>query len=201
MKKTFGSAIIKIISLMILLALLVAGVVFLYRYTNGFNEDFKTFYIEHDGEQIFQSQSEMRFTAGAEAKFNVKYVFDHGEEARDYNVKIMPNEDESFNYYVDGVPKKWRAVDETKDFSSFFELKKDATSFSLVFPKEMTAETILCSIYPEDELTIDPSAFEFGRFLYRLEVSSYNNGVTYIINFAVDLPSLVLDQEVLIFGG
>ena len=52
--------IVRIISILLIICLFVAGIGFLYRYTNGFNEDLKTFYIEYDGGKILQSHMESR---------------------------------------------------------------------------------------------------------------------------------------------
>ena len=59
-----------------LLAALVFGVVMIYRFTNGFNEDFKTFYLINGGERIVAAESVMTFERGAENEFGVRYTFD-----------------------------------------------------------------------------------------------------------------------------
>ena len=51
--RTFAKAICCI--LVILLIAFIAG--FIYKYTNGFNETLKTFYVEYDGKQILTSES------------------------------------------------------------------------------------------------------------------------------------------------
>ena len=46
-----GQTAAKVIGVILVLALLAGIVAVIYRFTNGFNEDFKTFYVEHDGKQ------------------------------------------------------------------------------------------------------------------------------------------------------
>lgn len=198
-KRKAGNVIIKIVSLVILLALLIGGAVFLYRYTNGFNEDLKTFYLEYQGEKILSDSKEMRFLYGKEQKFDVKYTFDLEQGERDYSVKIVPNEDVSFNYSVDGIPKKWRAANETADLSAYFNLKKEETSFTFTVPDGLTVAGLLGKIYPEGTVTVDGDALK-GKPLYRLVVSSYNGEITYSINFSAVAVEVTLDREYIIFG-
>ena len=57
--QTKGQKAAKIIGIVLALLLVAGLVAVLYRFTNGFNEDFKTFYVEHDGERILSSESKM----------------------------------------------------------------------------------------------------------------------------------------------
>lgn len=199
-KKRTNGMIVKVLSFILLLALIGGGIALIYRYTNGFNEDFKTFYLEYNGGKILQETSEMGFVSGSEATFDVKYTFDFGDEAREYNVKVLPNEEEVFEYTVGERYVQWRAKDETADLSSLFGLKKDETSFTLTFPSDMTAETALKSLYAGQEVTVDADALK-GKKIFRLEVSSYNEKITYVINFSVGVITVTLDRESIIFGG
>lgn len=196
-KRTSG-IIIKFIAAVLLLALFAAGIAFIYRYTNGFNEDLKTFYLEYQGEKILTGSNEMSFSLGCQQKFDVKYTFDLGDEVRDYTVKVLPNEDESFDYTVDGRNFLWSAAGETKDLSSFFGLKKEEKSFTLNIPSDLTISGVLMKIFPGQDVSVDTAALE-GKNLYRLEVSSYNGDITYIINFSVVPGFVKLDREYLTF--
>ena len=46
-----GKTIAKIIAYVLIALALVATVGLIYKFTNGFNEDFKTFYVEYDGKK------------------------------------------------------------------------------------------------------------------------------------------------------
>ena len=52
--------------------ILVAVVGLVYRFTNGFNEDFKTFYVEYDGKQILSSDSDLILFTSNTYRFEVK---------------------------------------------------------------------------------------------------------------------------------
>ena len=54
-----GQTAAKVIGVILVLALLAGIVAVIHRFTNGFNEDFKTFYVECNGEQILTTNSEM----------------------------------------------------------------------------------------------------------------------------------------------
>lgn len=195
-----GNIIIRIVALAILLAILVAGVVFLYRYTNGFNEDLKTFYLEYQGEKILTESKEMKFSCGKEQKFDVRYTFDLEQGKRDYSVKIVPNEDESFQYSVGDIHMSWRVTDKTEDLSAFFDLKKESTAFILTAPKGFTLKSLLEKVYPGETVTVDGDAIK-DKPLYRLVVSSYNREITYFINFSVVPFQVTLDREYIVFGN
>jgi hypothetical protein len=48
MKSSSGGFIAKLIGYVLVVLLLVGSVGLVYKFTNGFNEDFKTFYIEYN---------------------------------------------------------------------------------------------------------------------------------------------------------
>ncbi len=157
--KTVG-IIIKIVVLVLVVALLGAGIGLIYRYTNGFNEDFKTFYLEYNGKKILQSSDEMGFIKGTEAKIGVRYTFDFGEEARDYSVKVYPNEEEKFTYTVGERILQWRASAVTEDLSAVFGLKK-----------ENAGSTLSCKISKLERVQLDVK-----HTFYRTESSSMGYG-------------------------
>lgn len=59
-----GQTAAKVIGVILVLALLAGIVAVIYRFTNGFNEDFKTFYVEYDGEQILTADSKLHLVRG-----------------------------------------------------------------------------------------------------------------------------------------
>ena len=126
----------------ILVLLLVAGLVaVIYKFTNGFNEDFKTFYVEHEGKQILSENSEMTFTEGKTHRFDVKYTFDTDKsETKDYSVTIVPNAEKDFEYTVDGEPYLYSKAG---DLSAAFGLRKHDTYFEIVTADGMTLQSVL----------------------------------------------------------
>lgn len=101
--QTKGQKAAKIIGIVLALLLVAGLVAVLYRFTNGFNEGFKTFYVEHDGERILSSESKMILETDTTYRFDVKYTFDTPQsDTKDYSVKIMPNAERDFDFTVDG---------------------------------------------------------------------------------------------------
>lgn len=168
-----------------LLAVLVAAVVVIYRYTNGFNEDFKTFYLEYGGERIVTEENTATFWLGEENEYSVHYTFDTKKsKVKGYNVRIMPNDKASFEYYVDGKKTAWK---NGKDLTKLFTVEKEERSFTVTAAEGTTFETTLQALYAGKELDISGAA-EYGKenpYLYDLVVSSYNDAVVYHIRFAL----------------
>lgn len=66
----------KILGYGLVLLLVAAAIGFTYKYTNGFNEDLKTFYIEYNGKQILTTENKLTLKKEAVHRFAVKYTFD-----------------------------------------------------------------------------------------------------------------------------
>ena len=62
----------KIIAYVLIALVLVAAVGLIYKFTNGFNEDFKTFYVEYAGKQILTADSKLDLKKAQTHTFNVK---------------------------------------------------------------------------------------------------------------------------------
>lgn len=179
-----GKKIVTALAWIVLVAIIAAVIAVLYRYTNGFNEDFKTFYIERDGKKILTAKSAASFEPGSEVRFDVGYTFDVSKsEARDYNVEILPNPEADFDFELDELSYSWRLVDGLEEC---FSLDKRATYFTLTVPlggiEEILHKTFRTSVdiggsFPQG---IDPETP-----FYLLRVSSYNKAVTYEIAFSV----------------
>ena len=180
---------------------LVAVVGLVYRFTNGFNEDFKTFYIEQDGKQILSSSSTMSFKADTTYRFDVKYTFDTEQsEPKNYSVKVMPNASRDFDFTVDGERYLYSKQGE---LSAAFSLNKQDTYFELVLPEDFALQYALQSCYPGKEVIVPEEAEQGNPYPYTLVVSSYNESVVYRINLSVgaEVTGVTLDPEQIIFTG
>lgn len=196
-----GQLAAKIIGI-ILVLLLVAGLVaVIYKFTNGFNEDFKTFYVEHDGEQILSADSETTFTEGKTHRFDVKYTFDTQQsETRDYSVEIVPNAEQDFEYLVDGETYLYSKAG---DLSAAFSLKKQKSYFEITLREDMTIQSVLEAVHPGQQVEVPENAADENPFPYTLIVSSYNGNVSYRIAFdlGADVTGITLDPSQIIFTG
>lgn len=68
-----GQVAAKVIGIILVLALLAGLVAVIYKFTNGFNEDFKTFYVEHEGKQFLSAQNDLVLEDAGVHRFDVKY--------------------------------------------------------------------------------------------------------------------------------
>ena len=196
-----GQVAAKVIGI-ILVLLLVAGLVaVIYKFTNGFNEDFKTFYVEYEGKQILAQNSELALEPGKTYRFDVKYTFDTQQsETKDYSVEIVPNAEQDFEYLVDGEPYLYS---KTGDLSSAFSLKKQKSYFEITLREDMTIQSALETVYPGQQVEVPGTAADENPFPYALIVSSYNGNVSYRIafNLGADVTGITLDPSQIIFTG
>ncbi len=199
--QTKGKTAAKIIGIILVLLLLAGLVAIIYKFTNGFNEDFKTFYVEYGGEQILTTESEMHLTSGNTHRFDVKYTFDtENTEPKGYNVKIVPNAQRDFDFTVDGERYLYSKQD---DMTAAFGLKKSDTYFELVIPEDFSLEYALQSCYPGKEVVVPEEAEEANACPYMLVISSYNDSVVYHIALSVgaEVTGVILDPSQIIFTG
>lgn len=199
--QTKGKTAAKIIGIILVLLLLAGLVAIIYRFTNGFNEDFKTFYVEYDGEQILTTESEMHLVSGNTHRFDVKYTFDtENAEPKGYNVKVVPNAQRDFDFMVDGERYLYS---KQGDMTAAFGLKKSDTYFELVIPEDFSLEYALQSCYPDKEVVVLEEAADANAYPYMLVVSSYNDSVVYHIALSVgaEVTGVTLDPDHIIFTG
>ena len=196
-----GQLAAKIIGI-ILVLLLVAGLIaVIYKFTNGFNEDFKTFYVEHEGKQILSENSEMTFTEGKTYRFDVKYTFDTQQsETKDYTVGIVPNAEQDFEYTVDGETYLYSKAG---DLSSAFGLNKQKSYFEITLQEDMTLQSVLAAVHSGQQVEVPETAADENPFPYALIVSSYNGNVSYRIAFdlGTDVTGITIDPPGIVFTG
>lgn len=189
----------KIIGVVAVILAAVLAIGLIYKYTNGFNEDFKTFYVEYDGKQILTTDSKLSLNNSKTHTFNVKYTFDtEKSEPKDYKVKIIPNITRDFDYTVNG--EKY-LFSKTGEFTSAFGLIKGQTQFSITIPDEFNLQKVLQAVNGGKNTVVSEDAEKNNPYPYRLVVSSYNGKVVYNIDFKITTLKLTLDPDAIIFGG
>ena len=199
--QTKGKTAAKVIGI-ILVLLLVAGLVaIIYKFTNGFNEDFKTFYVEYGGKQILAADSQLSLTTGKTHRFDVKYTFDTPQsDIKEYSVEIVPNAQRDFDFTVDGERYLYSKED---DLTAAFGLNKQDTYFELVIPEDFSLETALQNCYPGKDIVVPEEAADANAYPYMLVISSYNDSVVYHIALSVgaEVTGVTLDPSQIIFTG
>ena len=196
-----GQTAAKVIGVILVLALLAGLVAVLYKFTNGFNEDFKTFYVEYEGKQILAQNSELALEPGKTYRFDVKYTFDTQQsETKDYTVEIVPNAEQDFEYTVDGETYLYSKAG---DLSAAFSLKKQKNYFEITLREDMTIQSVLETGYPGQQVEVPETAADENPFPYTLIVSSYNGNVSYRIafNLGADVTGITLDPPSIVFTG
>ena len=192
----------KIITCVLLALLLVGTVGLIAHFTNGFREDFKTFYVTYAGEDILSEKSNLELSRGEEHRFDVTYIFeglDAEETPKGYSVEIVSNVEKGkeFEYTVDG--EKITYVDGMY-LTNAFQINKQDMYFTLTLSEDISLEKVLESVYEKDvEVPNNVEATE--SYLYTLVVSSYDESVTYHIDFSfyIGVTGVTLDKSEVVF--
>lgn len=171
----------KVLGYGLILLFLVAALGFAYKYTNGFNEELKTFYIEYDGKQILTTESKLTLKKDAVHRFNVKYTFDKDDaKPKGYKVKIVPNMSRDFDFTVDGEKYIFSKVGE---LTAVFGAVKNETYFELYIPESLSFKEVLRKAYNGSTVSVSSDAEANNPYPFKLQISSYNGSITYNIDF------------------
>ena len=181
----------------VLVVIIIVGVV--ARFTNGFTDDFKTFYLKVEDKEIMSGSGGYEITRAKPMQAEVKYTFSFAtDENKGYNVKIVPNaadKSKDFSFSVNGENRQFQA--ET-DLTDGFEIEKSESSFK-VTPKGENLTGVLQAIYPGlDMAHIEEKAY---NDMFALVVSSYNekSSVTIYFTLSSKVSGIRLDKEAIVF--
>ena len=169
------------------------------RFTNGFTDDFKTFYLKVEDKEIMSGSGGYEITRAKPMQVEVKYTFSFAtDENKGYNVKIVPNavdKSKDFSFTVNGENRQFQA--ET-DLTDGFGIEKSESSFR-VTPKGENLTGVLQAIYPGLDTThIEEKAY---NDMFALVVSSYNekSSVTIYFTLSSKVSGIRLDKEAIVF--
>ena len=196
-----GQVAAKVIGIILVLALLAGLVTVIYKFTNGFNEDFKTFYVEHEGKQFLSAQNDLVLEDAGVHRFDVKYTFDTEQsETKDYAVEIVSNAEQDFEYLVDGEPHLFSRAG---DLSAAFGLNKQETYFEITTTDGMTLQSVLERCHTGQTVEVPADAEKGNAYPFQLIVTSYNGSVSYRIAFSVGMTvtGITLDPPSIVFTG
>ena len=196
-----GQVAAKVIGIILVLALLAGLVAVIYKFTNGFNEDFKTFYVEHEGKQFLSAQNDLVLEDAGVHRFDVKYTFDTEQsETKDFSVEIVPNAEQDFEYLVDGEPHLFSRAG---DLSAAFDLNKEKTYFEITTTDGMTLQSVLERCHAGQTVEVPADAEKGNAYPFQLIVTSYNGSVSYRIAFSVGMTvtGITLNPPSIVFTG
>ena len=169
------------------------------RFTNGFTDDFKTFYVKVEDKEIMSGSGGYEITRAKPMQVEVKYTFSFAtDENKGYNVKIVPNaadKSKDFSFTVNGESRPFQA--ET-DLTDGFGIEKSESTFK-VTPKGENLTGVLQAIYPGlDTARIEEKAY---NDMFALVVSSYNekSSVTIYFTLSSKVSGIRLDKEAIVF--
>ena len=181
----------------VLVAIILVGVV--ARFTNGFTDDFKTFYIRVDGKEIMSTAGGYEITQSKPMQVEVKYTFSFAtDENKGYKVKVVPNaadKSKDFSFTVNGESRSFQSM---QDLTDGFEIEKSESTFK-VTPKGENLTGVLQTIYPGlDTAYIEEKAY---NDMFALVVSSYNEKASVTIYFTLSskVSGIRLDKEAIVF--
>ena len=182
-----------------LLCLLVVGVIgFVAYFTNGFNSDFKTFYINVDGKDVMESDGGYKVSKGKPLEIKVKYVFSGAtNQKKEYSVKVVPNtiDGRDFTFSDEKEEKSFQSVE---NITSGFDIKKTESGFT-VSPKGNTVEEVLKVVYPNGKFdNVNEKGYEN---MFTLVVTSYDGKANVKLNFSLSskVSGVMLDKEGILF--
>lgn len=181
----------------VLVVIIIVGVV--ARFTNGFTDDFKMFYVKVEDKEIMSGSGGYEITRSRPMQVEVKYTFSFAtDENKGYNVKIVPNaadKSRDFSFTVNGESRQFQA--ET-DLTDGFGIEKSESTFK-VTPKGENLTGVLQAIYPGlDTARIEEKAY---NDMFALVVSSYNekSSVTIYFTLSSKVTGVRLDKEAIVF--
>lgn len=180
----------------VLAVITVIGIV--AHFTNGFTNDFKTFYVTVDGKDVMTSAGGYRVTTSKPLEVDVKYTFGalNNKVDKDYSLKIIPNNipDKDFTYTVDDEMKYFQS--ET-DLSDGFEIDKGEKSFRIK-PKGETISEVLSAVFGKSITDCESKGY---TNMFTVIVTSYNGEASVKLNFslAIRVAGITLDKEAILF--
>ncbi len=187
-----GKAISKVITyvLVVLLVLGIAGV-FVYFVAK---EEGVSFYVKLNGERYYSSveSPNLALSSGETYVFEIHSLTG---ETVDYSVSVQSNGEHNFTFISDSEFHDFYVADdsENNDYSSVFGLERNADSFSVTIPKDITVKEVIEMKYGNDiQLQSD---LQEGVSYFVIKVNSGDNSLNLAFRFdliiTINPPSVV----------
>ena len=163
-------------------------------FTNGFTEDFSTFYVEVNGEKVASLAG--GYIVGGEESLTIT-VKDANPNKQDkgYLVSVVPKAGVDFDFTVDEETKSFA---EENDFTSAFAITKDGNTVTLNAKGNL--QYILQTLYLDKTIRYDVNAINSEQDMFSLIIKNYDEA-TVTINFRVPntVYGVTLNPEEIIF--
>ena len=193
MTKRSSGNIFSFLTALLVIAVIVLGGSFLYKFTNGFNEELKTFYVTINDKEVMSSANGYTVSPKSGLTVKVKYTFGAPENTdKHYSLKITSNYDRenNFDFIVDGKPYSFGAGE---DYTAGFDITYGKDYFILK-PKGYIND-VLRAVYADKQVS-DCANKEF-KDMFTLTVYSYNgeSSVTVLFTIKHTITGISLDKE------
>ena len=189
----------KIISLALVVLLIVTAVGVAAYFSNGFTSEFKTFYVECNGEKILNNKNYYEMSVNEEYRFDVKYLFDVGnkENKLGYHVKILPHttKETNFDFTADGKTYNYGAEGE---LTQAFEIEQADEYFTLKAP---TVKGILETLYPNKRIIVPELKSKTPYFELVVSSEDYSASITIAFASVIAVTEVTLDSDHIVFGA
>ncbi len=181
MTKKHSGNIFSFLTAILVIAVIAISGSFLYKFTNGFNENLKTFYLTINDKEVISSANGYAVSPKTGLTVKVKYALGSPSNADEYySVKIKSNYDKenNFDFTVDNEVYSFGTGDDyTKGF--VIDYGKD---YFVLKPKGYIND-ILKAVYADKEIS-DCSNKEF-KDMFALTVYSYNKEAFVTVYFTI----------------
>lgn len=195
-----GKTFAKVLAAVVVILLIVAIIGVVFALTNGFTDDFKTFYVEY-GDKILAKTDTVTAVKGSSLTFNVHYIFDsENEEAREYSVRVLSN-------CTDKTAFQYKCGDDTYfytndlDLTESFALEKGERGFILTMPYSM--REVLEKYHGGKAVEVSETDLK-GEAYFKIVVTPYNGKNPITVSLLLAEPpvqDVELDKSGIVFGG
>lgn len=191
---------LKVISYLLLVLVLVAVIGAVAFFTNGFSDDFKTFYAVIDDTYVMTTAGGYSLSVDNPLTVDVKYTFDAlSAEKKGYSLAVVPNVDyeADFDFFVNDLAYSFSAE---SSLIAGFDIEYEESSFKIA-PKG-SIEDILSAVYPDDTVTVNKGSIDFTKDLFKLVITSYDGEASVYVTFGIrdyNVQSISLDKTEIVF--
>jgi hypothetical protein len=179
---------IAIILILILIALLVGGVLFIKNLSNDFTTEIKTFFLLINGKIVTENLDGVSIMG---TPIKVHTVLENITNSKGFSYVIKPNED--FTFYVDGVATN---LTDIQYYTPFFDAS--TTDTSIIISKTSVTE-VLQKAYEGHEVVLP--TLDKDTCYFTLVLTSLNGQNSIELNFIANsnVKSITLDQTDIVF--
>lgn len=191
---------LKVISYLLIVLVLVAVIGAIAFFTNGFSDDFKTFYAVIDDTYVMTTASGYKLSVDEPLSVDVKYTFNSlSAEKKGYSLAVVPNVDydSDFDFFVNDLVRSFRAE---SDLIAGFDIEYEESSFKIA-PKG-SIEDIMSAVYPDDTITINKGSIDFTKDLFKIVITSYDGEASVYVTFGIydhNVTGVSLDITEIVF--